>query len=124
MTAELFVKLAAQLSSKYQERPSDDYESGSSHPDQFFSATEEYLKEHRDSDGGVKIKLGGNLTGLDIDSDSKVKTRQWLPRMSSKFWDKYINKLRVSATEVGVCDLAERDEDGDVEIVRRQLGQL
>ncbi|KUJ19557.1 CAF1-domain-containing protein [Mollisia scopiformis] len=123
MTAELFVKLAGQLSSESKDILDD--ESGSSGSDEFFSAPEEYLKEHRDSEGGAGLKSGPDLIdfGEDVDAE-EVKTEQWLPRMSSKFWKKYVNKLRVNSSEGGVCDLAERGEDRGVGGVRRKLAQL
>ena len=34
-----------------------------------------------------------------------VDVQQWIPAMDSTFWDIYINKLRVNASEGGVCYL-------------------
>lgn len=126
MTAELFIKLAAQLYSECKTQTSDsETESLQSDSENIYSAPEEYLREHRESNGGVKIKPEENLIDLDSNLDdtidSEVKTQQWLPKMTSKFWVKYVNKLRVNASEEGVCDLAERDEDGNDADIRRQL---
>ena len=38
------------------------------------------------------------------------KPRQWIPKMESSFWRLYANKLRVNASEGGVCDLNEQFE--------------
>lgn len=134
MTAELFIKLAAQLYGEQKGIPDSDSDFASGTPDSsgsdmFSSTSEEYLREHRESNGGVKIKSEEDLIDLDlaldldnpIDPEGEVKTQQWLPKMSNKFWAKYVNKLRVSASEEGVCDLAERDEDPNEDDMRRQL---
>ncbi|TAQ85737.1 hypothetical protein B7494_g5940 [Chlorociboria aeruginascens] len=42
----------------------------------------------------------------DEEDKDAPKIKQWLPSTKSKFWDVYKNKLRVNATESGVCDLA------------------
>lgn len=36
-----------------------------------------------------------------------IETEQFLPAMDKSFWDIYVNKLRVTGTATGVCDLAE-----------------
>jgi poly(A)-specific ribonuclease len=51
-------------------------------------------------------------TGEGVDSgpedsgvEDELKPNQWIPRMESSFWDLYANKLRVNASDAGVCDL-------------------
>jgi hypothetical protein len=39
------------------------------------------------------------------DGPELPKPKQWIPTWDSSFWDIYVNKLRVNATEFGVCDL-------------------
>jgi poly(A)-specific ribonuclease len=34
---------------------------------------------------------------------------QWMPTICNAFWDIYANKLRVNASEGGICDLEERE---------------
>ncbi|CZR66890.1 related to poly(A)-specific ribonuclease [Phialocephala subalpina] len=137
MTAELFIKLAAKLYAEVKDTLDG---SDSSGPE----AREGFLNEHQESDGGVELKkvtsdedlisftdnqppewhameLAGPSTAVD---EGAVKVPQWLPQMTSSFWDIYVNKLRVNASEGGVCDLAERNEDRIVEDVRRKLGHL
>lgn len=36
-----------------------------------------------------------------------IETEQFIPAMTKSFWDIYVNKLRVTGTASGVCDLAE-----------------
>jgi poly(A)-specific ribonuclease len=36
------------------------------------------------------------------------KLEQWLPKPESPFWHLYVNKLRVNASEGGICNLSER----------------
>jgi poly(A)-specific ribonuclease len=135
MTAELFIKLAAQLYGdgkgfRGSDSDSETESPESSTPEKLSSAaSEEYLREHRESDGGVNVNSEENLIDLELkldlddspDAEGEVKTQQWLPKMGSKFWANYVNKLRVNASEEGVCDLAERDDDDNDEDVRRQL---
>lgn len=140
MTAELFIKLAAQMYGEQKDHPDSDSASAisdtpnSSSSDKISSASSDFLREHRESNGGVKVKSSSDsddLIDLDlaldledpdiVDPEGEVKTQQWLPNMSSKFWAKYVNKLRVNSSEEGVCDLAERDEDPNEDDVRRRL---
>jgi hypothetical protein len=46
---------------------------------------------------------------------TEPKVQQWIPDMDDRFWDVYINKLRVNAVQGGVCDLASPDiaEEGE-----------
>ncbi|PBP26994.1 CAF1 family ribonuclease [Diplocarpon rosae] len=133
MTAELFVKLAAQ---KYRE--------AKALPDAAFSDSDS------DSDtpgGGGATLLGsigsdghhpaewharqlnarrGNMYILladEFDQKSGSGTgapKHWLPSFNSKFWDLYMNKLRVNASEGGMCDLAEREDDERLDGLRRK----
>jgi hypothetical protein len=48
----------------------------------------------------------GNDAG-DSDPEEEGKVEQWLPELNSPFWHLYENKLRVNASEGGICDLAE-----------------
>ena len=38
-------------------------------------------------------------------TEDEPKHLQWIPRMESSFWDLYVNKLRVNASDAGVCEL-------------------
>ncbi|KAH9210741.1 ribonuclease H-like domain-containing protein [Leptodontidium sp. 2 PMI_412] len=59
----------------------------------------------------------------DNDRDSTV-SRQWLPDFNHNFWDIYVNKLRVNASETGFCDLAEREDDERLNGLRLPLRQV
>lgn len=48
-------------------------------------------------------------------------TTQWLPPFEHAFWEVYMNKLRVNASEGGVCDLAERETDERLDGFRRRV---
>lgn len=105
MTAELFVKLAAKLSLERKDNGISESESSGSE----CTTPEEYLGEHQDSAGGAAVSpdmidLGDGRFFF----GDKPKNEQWIPRMSSKFWTNYVNKLRVNGSDVGVCDLAGR----------------
>lgn len=53
---------------------------------------------------------GGGGSG----SEEEVRDQQWLPNAESSFWDPYVNKLRVNASEGGLCDLNEQfDEESE-----------
>lgn len=109
MTAELFVKLAAKLSRERMDNGI--YDSESSDSEHSASAPEKYLGEHRDSSGGVLIESEVDLIDLGFGRfffGDKPEEEQCIPRMSSKFWTDYVNKLRVNGSDVGVCDLAGR----------------
>lgn len=131
MTAELFIKLSAQLygeSSHTEDQDSDsdsDPEPESPSSSDSEKTSQRYQSSHHESNGGVKISATpeeeedlidfDDITQEDsLEIESELKTQQWLPKMNSKFWGKYVNKLRVNSSEEGVCDLAERD-------VERQL---
>lgn len=49
--------------------------------------------------------------GEDSGVEDDLKPRQWIPRMENSFWDLYANKLRVNASDGGVCDLNEAFDD-------------
>lgn len=46
----------------------------------------------------------------DSGMEHEGRLTQWIPKMESSFWDLYANKLRVNASEGGVCDLNEQFE--------------
>ncbi|KAK6582251.1 hypothetical protein PZA11_004659 [Diplocarpon coronariae] len=133
MTAELFVKLAEQ---KYREAkalpdaPFSDSDSDSDTP----GGGGATLLDPTDGNGhspaewhARQLNAGSDnmfavLTDeFDQKSGSGIGTpKQWLPSFHSKFWDLYMNKLRVNASESGMCDLAEREDDERLNGLRRK----
>ncbi|TVY60758.1 Uncharacterized protein LSUE1_G008322 [Lachnellula suecica] len=139
MTAELFIKLAAKLYSEHKAKfpktesesdDSEDYslddESGGAdlngRPDSDYSSGEISLMDHLPPDWHAK-QLSNRFAALQFatSGDSKGKGKgkekmaegeveQWLPKISHRFWDIYANKLRVNASEGGVCDLEDGEE--------------
>ena len=135
MTAELFVKLTAKLYSqrKHQipisdsdsdesEQISLDDESGGANLNGGGSnSSEDSLLDHLPPEWHAKqlnnrfaalavVGIGdvgsGSSGGATVEREGGLE--QWIPKMSHSFWDIYANKLRVNASEGGVCDL----EDG------------
>ncbi|KAF8849230.1 CAF1-domain-containing protein [Acephala macrosclerotiorum] len=144
MTAELFVKLAAKLYGERKEILGEESSESGSVSEESHSAGEGFLNEHHESRGGVELKkakssedlisfmdnqppechaMGLASTSAAVE-ESAVKVRQWLPKISSSFWGIYVNKLRVNASESGACDLAEGNEDREIEDIRHQLEHL
>lgn len=88
-----------------------------------FQALRKAKKPSVDLNGSAKSrtrKSQDNPKCNEINPDENPTLEQWIPSISHPFWDIYINKLRVTATETGVCDLAvgaeeEVDEDEDRE---------
>lgn len=155
MTAELFVKLAAQLYYQTQlakhQRPANDNTSPGAKTVEMLtklgnpptisndSGSDTGSGSDNDSEGGSggaplnppdtngmfssRDSVNGdsphsaNLHALQLDKGEgqwgkadeapSPKLEQWLPAMDDEFWDKYTNKLRVTAIEGGVCDLTE-----------------
>jgi poly(A)-specific ribonuclease len=128
MTAELFVKLSAKLYAQRRHKlpdsdDSDDFSDYLSLDEDIGGAalvnnnsSEESLLDHLPPEWHAK-QLNNRFAALAVartnenGSKETVKAdgvQQWLPKISHSFWDKYINKLRVNASEGGVCDL----EDG------------
>ena len=131
MTAELFIKLSAKLYSDRKHLPED--------PDdeQYYESTpEETHSGDEDETGGALLNpynpngspnsMKDDLPpawhakqlnpfavlgdyGEDLPAESKLQ--QWIPPMSSSFWNIYVNKLRVNASEGGICDLNEESDD-------------
>lgn len=138
MTAELFVKLAVKI---YEERkhslPSADRDSVPSSPTSISSPSAVILHQTSDDDDSESDPSSGSSGGVPISPAKKAKKpidyalpleyvakqmnlnsnafsnkdRQWLPKIDSSFWDEYANKLRVNASDKGVCDLEEVDDD-------------
>ena len=52
-------------------------------------------------DAGEEVGSGAEDPGI----EDEPKPSQWIPRMQSSFWDLYANKLRVNASDAGVCNL-------------------
>jgi poly(A)-specific ribonuclease len=44
----------------------------------------------------------------DSGTEDELKPSKWIPRIQSSFWDLYANKLRVNASDAGVCNLDDR----------------
>jgi hypothetical protein len=133
MTAELFVKLTAQL---YAERKHllEDEDRSSVQDHYSISDTED------DESGGAPLnppdidgfsshgmsddlpperhatqlnRLANPYSILDDELEDNTPTptsKQWIPSMESSFWDIYANKLRVNASKGGVCDLEETED--------------
>lgn len=128
MTAELFVKLAASKRLEAKALVHEDSSSDSdSDPDSsnggailFDSEKDSFVDENPPAWHAKQLNLSAHL---DVSINGKGKgsltPKQWLPSFNSKFWDPYINKLRVNASEGGVCDLAEREEDERLDGLRR-----
>jgi hypothetical protein len=51
--------------------------------------------------------VGNSASDSGMEED--VKPDQWIPKMESSFWNLYANKLRVNASEDGVCDLNDQN---------------
>lgn len=49
----------------------------------------------------------GGSGGDESGSEREATVQQWLPGADSSFWDLYVNRLRVNASEGGLCDLKE-----------------
>ncbi|KAG4430903.1 hypothetical protein IFR05_013615 [Cadophora sp. M221] len=136
MTAELFVKLAA---SKCLET-NVEAESMSSSDSSVGGVC--LFESDRDSSSDdappgwharkLNAKANANtnpyaVLGLDFDKENdkdSAGSRQWLPAFNHKFWDIYVNKLRVNASETGFCDLAEREDDERLNGLRLPLRQV
>ena len=68
------------------------------------------LKEPKPLDYALPIEYIAKQ--MNITSTAFAKgDRQWMPRIDSGFWDEYVNKLRVNASDKGVCDLEEVDDE-------------
>ncbi|EKD18361.1 uncharacterized protein L3040_006764 [Drepanopeziza brunnea f. sp. 'multigermtubi'] len=61
------------------------------------------------------------LNSKDDDDTDESNPKQWLPSFEDKFWHIYMNKLRVNASEGGVCDLEERENDERLDGLRRKF---
>ncbi len=118
MTAELFVKLAASKRLEAKALASEDSDSDSD-PDSsnggalLFEPKKDLLLNENPPAWHAKqlnlyVHLDPTINGKD---KGNLAPKQWLPSFNSTFWDPYVNKLRVNASEGGVCDLAEREED-------------
>ncbi|KAE8454123.1 hypothetical protein EG329_005047 [Mollisiaceae sp. DMI_Dod_QoI] len=74
--------------------------------------------------GAVAASSSGSEGEVDVGDEKEPEAGQWLPRMKHSFWDIYVNKLRVTACEGGVCDLAEHGGEEDVGDVGHKLTNL
>ncbi|KAL2064443.1 hypothetical protein VTL71DRAFT_4937 [Oculimacula yallundae] len=119
MTAELFVKLSAAKSLEANitvdaEVSSNSDSSGGAHLSD--SDHDSSPIDDLPQDWHARQLNTNPYAALDVEF-SKEKgraspvSRQWLPPFSNNFWDVYVNKLRVNASETGFCDLAEREDD-------------
>jgi len=132
MTAELFVKLTAKLYSErkhqapFQDDSSDNSEQVSLDDDSgganlngsSSSSSEHSILDNLPSEWHAKqlnnrfaalaaaVSISAVASGSDVEAEGGLE--QWIPKISHSFWDVYANKLRVNASEGGVCDL----EDG------------
>ncbi|TVY41998.1 Poly(A)-specific ribonuclease [Lachnellula subtilissima] len=132
MTAELFVKLTAKLyserkhqtpfsddSSDNSEQISLDDDSGGANLNGSSSSSSEHsILDNLPSEWHAKqlnnrfaalaaaVSISSVASGSDVEAEGGLE--QWIPKISHSFWDVYANKLRVNASEGGVCDL----EDG------------
>jgi poly(A)-specific ribonuclease len=136
MTAELFVKLTAKLYAERKRpslttEPGSDHTS--EEIDIMSFSDDEDDSGSSEGSGGVPLftssnpfdvlkKMDDNLPPLyhasklnnykgrgiqeNENDPTPVITGQWIPDIKDHFWDIYANKLRVNATEAGVCDLA------------------
>lgn len=114
MTAELFVKLAA---SKFLESnvDSDSISSTDSSSGGAVLVDTDPDSPIDDAPPGWHARqLNNPYAVLSLDSGNEKDNsnpKQWLPAFNNKFWDIYVNKLRVNASETGLCDLAEAEDD-------------
>ncbi|KAH7419618.1 ribonuclease H-like domain-containing protein [Cadophora sp. MPI-SDFR-AT-0126] len=129
MTAELFVKLAASKrleangNSDSDSEDSSDYSSGGVR----LSETDRASSSSSLPPGWHANQLNANpyaALSLDPPQDKEKDSKQWLPAFNHKFWEIYVNKLRVNASDGGVCDLAEREDDERLNGLRRRLRQI
>ncbi|KAH6664872.1 ribonuclease H-like domain-containing protein [Halenospora varia] len=131
MTAELFTKLSAKL---YSERDTSDNDSTTSSNliDASSSDNEDpggallHSPDTSSGDGNLPGEwharemnrsnpfslldslVEDNGSSSEDEGEAKgKKTGLFVPRFGGRFWDVYMNKLRVNAAEVGVCDLSE-----------------
>ncbi|RDL34454.1 Ribonuclease H-like protein [Venustampulla echinocandica] len=125
MTAELFVKLAAKLHAEQQGLVADPESDDSSLNDKPTSDNEgggvplNYPDTDGRSDSDIPPEWYAQrlnrssivVEGPDQGSDKNHEPTPalFIPSMSNKFWRAYINKLRVTAVEGGVCDLNKGD---------------
>ncbi|KAK0128249.1 hypothetical protein ONS95_000226 [Cadophora gregata] len=128
MTAELFVKLAASKRSE----ANGSYDSDSEESSDISSGGVRLSKTERSSSTSSlppawhANQLNTNpyaALSLDSPEEKEKDSKQWLPPFEHKFWDIYVNKLRVNASEGGVCDLAEREDDERLNGLRRRARQ-
>ncbi|CZT07489.1 hypothetical protein WAI453_013645 [Rhynchosporium graminicola] len=131
MTAELFVKMSASKSlevniSSTEQASSTSDSSGGAHlsDDSGHSPIDEVPQKWH------ARQLNSNpYAVLDMDFSKQRSGRsspvikQWLPAFNNKFWDVYVNKLRVNASETGFCDLAEKEDDERLNGLRRKAKQ-
>lgn len=131
MTAELFTKLSVKL---YSERDTSDNDSTTSSNliDASSSDNEDpggallHSPDTSSGDGNLPgewharemnrsnpFSLLDSLVednGSSSEDEGEAKGKNvglFVPRFGGRFWDVYMNKLRVNAAEVGVCDLSE-----------------
>ncbi|KAH7348346.1 ribonuclease H-like domain-containing protein [Rhexocercosporidium sp. MPI-PUGE-AT-0058] len=119
MTAELFVKLAAskclEANVELESLSSSDSSGGGAHL--YDSDRESSIDSTPPSWHARKLNANTNpYAALSLDfaeekDRNSTGSKQWLPAFNNKFWDIYVNKLRVNASETGFCDLAEREDD-------------
>ncbi|KAG0647744.1 ABA hypersensitive germination 2 [Hyphodiscus hymeniophilus] len=60
-----------------------------------------------DSNPYAVLASGGDDDGDGATGTTIEHSQKWIPEMDSRFWDIYVNKLRVNASQGGVCDLME-----------------
>jgi len=139
MTAELFVKMSSQLYAERKHLIDDrdtDEESDTAAEDLSYSADDDepggVLLTLADDSKASNTLMGDDLppawherqlqglatnrftTLMDLGEalpgvPQDPKPKQWIPSFENSFWDLYMNKLRVNAAEVGVCDLDSDD---------------
>jgi poly(A)-specific ribonuclease len=108
MTAELFVKLTAQLYAERNKIPGevdDDFVSEGIEHLNFSDSNDSEGDTSSQGNGGVPL-FSPNPFAVNKASEEPVKIEQFIPPMKNSFWDLYVNKLRVNGTDSGVCDLA------------------
>jgi len=138
MTAELFVKLTAKLYTECKTQLGDaDEEYISEDVECMTFSDDDSEADNSPTIGGVSLFTSNPFQALQpktknmknapvsweerqLEGKKRTKnnrneadnttTGQWIPPISNRFWEVYINKLRVTGSEGGVCDLAEESK--------------
>lgn len=108
MTAEFFIKLYSQMYKKHQDEHSHTLVAKTSSLNFFYElpSSVNLLGGSMALNSDIAKRYDtSDMFSLLQDQDSSSPHSGFLPPLDHKFWDSFRNKLRVNATESGVCDM-------------------